>query len=37
MWKFTQFADQFDRVTETADQLILKGADEDVDRWWGCG
>jgi outer membrane protein OmpA-like peptidoglycan-associated protein len=35
MWKFTQFADEFDRVTEKADQLVLKGADEDVDRWWG--
>jgi outer membrane protein OmpA-like peptidoglycan-associated protein len=35
MWKFTQFADQFDEVSEKADQLVLKGADEDVDRWWG--
>ena len=29
MWKFTQFADQWDRETEKADQLVLKGADED--------
>jgi outer membrane protein OmpA-like peptidoglycan-associated protein len=35
MWKFTEFADGLDEASEKADQLVLKGADEDVDRWWG--
>ena len=35
MWYFTKFADRFDREREKAEQLLLKEADQDVDRWWG--
>jgi len=35
MWYFTKFADGFDREREKAEQLLLKEADQDVDRWWG--
>jgi len=35
MWYFTKFADGFDRERQKAEQLLLKEADQDVDRWWG--
>jgi outer membrane protein OmpA-like peptidoglycan-associated protein len=35
MWYFTKFADAWDRERYKAEQIILKGADDDVDRWWG--
>jgi outer membrane protein OmpA-like peptidoglycan-associated protein len=35
MWYFTKFADAWDRERHKAEQIILKGADDDVDRWWG--